>query len=218
MEGFIVKRGSGEAKIIEIPDKSCAAEYQINDIGYECYVEGTMVSFDGETVQVRTRNLFNINGQVNTNTVNKSTAPASWTTDTSNKKNTVSNNVLTAYKNISETWPDGQKISVKTGQTYTLSFRKLPDTGYSGVVRVDYWNGSQLVYQINWWSSDTTRQSITFVAQADLILLGFGTTQNNGSSSFTDIMLEEGDQLTDYVPYYSLISLTTGLPIEQNNN
>jgi hypothetical protein len=42
MEGFIVKRGSGETKTIEIPDKSCAAEYQINDVGHECYVGTTL--------------------------------------------------------------------------------------------------------------------------------------------------------------------------------
>lgn len=37
MEGFIVKHGGESAKIIEIPDKSCAACYQINDTAAECY-------------------------------------------------------------------------------------------------------------------------------------------------------------------------------------
>lgn len=149
------------------------------------------------------KNLFNINGDVNTRYDGQSST-----------NNTVSGNDLTTITNGGSTHLYGQKIYVGTGNTVSLSV-KLKSITYttepsenSTVAYMSLYNDNTTTGQLSSglkYNEVGIRKTITFIAQTDYIYAAFGRASLSNSATFTDIQVEIGSA-TSYEPY------TGGIP------
>ena len=151
------------------------------------------------------KNLFNINGDVNTR----------YNGETSNT-NTVSGNELTTTHNWGTAHGYGQRIYVGKGNTVTFSakLKSVVSEGYTGtaaVAQLTCYNDGSAADRVNLEFSLShigTTKSLQFTAQTDYIYLTFGayTTDRVSSATFTDIQLELGTEATEYEPYGAMPS------------
>ena len=170
------------------------AEYT-DDSSYTCQptVNAPVVvkGVDGKTEQVETtgKNLFNINGNVNTQGNDYQQLNI----------NTVSGNVLTCNVNGQKTNAVGQTISGLNSKTVTFSAKVISfGSGIEASIFV-YENGgynNNLVYaeEVN------SVIKITCAISTDNPVFAFATINGTGAQ-FTDIQVEIGETNTDWEPY-----------------
>ena len=136
-------------------------------------------------ITVTGKNLFDIDGNVNTTVGN-----------TQNAKNSVQNGILTSNYNSNIEALGGQLIKIENGKQYTISLNVISiGTGSSAYIAI-YRNGEP-IYSPN---TKVGAWKTTITATVDEILLAFGTTNGTGAQ-FTNIQLEVGDTATAYEPY-----------------
>ena len=165
-----------------------AADYKVKEFGIE-----------GNTEQATRsgKNLFNINGDVNTRY-----------DGTTNTNNTVSGNDLTTTTNAGSTNPYGQKIYVGTGNIVTFSV-KLKSITYdtaptSTVAYITLYNentSENRQSQSFAFNDVGTVKSVSFTASTDYIYATFGRASTDTSATFTDIQVELSSTPTSYEPY-----------------
>lgn len=141
----------------------------------------------GQSTQVTTtgKNLFDIDGNVNT-TVN----------NTQGAKNSVQNGILTSNYNSSNEALGGQLIKIENGKQYTISLNVISIGTGSGAYIAIYRNGEP-IYSPN---TKVGAWKTTITATVDEILLAFGTNGGVGAK-YTNIQVEEGASQTSYEPY-----------------
>lgn len=131
------------------------------------------------------KNLFDIDGNVNTTVDNAQLA-----------KNSVQNGILTSNYNSNNETLGGQLIKTENGKQYTISLNVISIGTGNGAYIAIYRNGEPLYspnMKVGAWKT-------TITATVDEILLAFGTTNGTGAQ-FTNIQLEVGDTATAYEPY-----------------
>ena len=141
---------------------------------------------------VTSKNLFNIDGEVNVRG-NNGVIDAGV--------NVVSNNILTCGRNGDEDHALGQKFNDLNGKEITFSAKVLSlGTGAQGALAI-YDNGSLAKMII----ADTinTVISTTYTCTSNNIVCGFFTTQGTGAQ-FTEIQVELGDTRTPWAKYQIL--------------
>ena len=156
-------------------------------------------NYPQEIKNVEGKNLFNINGNVNTRY-----------DGTTNTNNTVSGNDLTSTTNAGGTHPYGQKIYVGKGNVVTFS-AKLKSITYDTtpsltVAYITIYNDNTITdrqTQSFVFSDIGTIKSASFTASTDYIYATFGRSSITTSATFTDIQVEIGS-ITPYVPYNSI--------------
>lgn len=131
------------------------------------------------------KNLFDIDGNVNTTVDNAQIA-----------KNSVQNGILTSNYNSNNEALGGQLIKTENGKQYTISLNVISIGTGKGAYIAIYRNGEPL-YSPN---TKVGAWKTTITATVDEILLAFGTTNGTGAQ-FTNIQLEVGDTATAYEPY-----------------
>lgn len=161
---------------------------------------------------VTTKNLFNINGEVNIKGNTGVTEPS---------LNTVSGNVLTSSINGDSDYSCGQKIVGLNGKTFTFSVKCISTgTGTNGIIAIfDNNNPATFTYvALNQYNQ------LTYTATSDNIVVGF-STQGGTGAQFTDIQVEIGDTRTDYakyqnidIPTNSLFANIVSAPLPSNND
>lgn len=167
-----------------------SADYWVKEFGIEGNTEQETRSG---------KNLFNINGDVNTRY-----------DGTTNTNNTVSGNDLTTTTNAGSTNPYGQKIYVGTGNTVTFS-AKLKSVTYDTTPTPTTTVAYMTLYNENTtterqtnsfnYANIGTKKSVSIIALTDYIYATFGRASNDTSTTFTDIQVEIGSTATDYEPY-----------------
>lgn len=152
--------------------------YQAEMMNLKLYGKSTQVTTTG-------KNLFDIDGNVNT-TVN----------NTQGAKNSVQNGILTSNYNSSNEALGGQLIKIENGKQYTISLNVISiGTGSSAYIAI-YRNGEP-IYSPN---TKVGAWKTTITATGDEILLAFGTNGGVGAK-YTNIQVEEGASKTSYEPY-----------------
>ena len=151
------------------------------------------------------KNLFNINGDVNTR----------YNGTTSNK-NSVENGILLATSNFSDEHGYGQRIYVGAGNTVTFSARFLGVNGNvtlatEGIAGISLYDDNTVAGFIGVRFENTennTIKQLTKQALTDYIIVTFGIAKRAGvnegtytSASFTDIQVEIASTATPYEPY-----------------
>lgn len=131
------------------------------------------------------KNLFDIDGNVNTTVGN-----------TQKAKNSVQNGILTSNYNSSIEALGGQLIKIENGKQYTISLNVISIGTGSGAYIAIYRNGEP-IYSPN---TKVGAWKTTITATVDEILLAFGTNNGTGAQ-FTNIQIEQGDAATAYEPY-----------------
>ena len=131
------------------------------------------------------KNLFDIDGNVNTTVGN-----------TQNAKNSVQNGILTSNYNSSIETLGGQLIKIENGKQYTISLNVISIGTGSGAYIAIYRNGEP-IYSPN---TKVGAWKTTITATVDEILLAFGTDGGTGAQ-FTNIQIEVGNTATAYEPY-----------------
>ena len=139
------------------------------------------------------KNLFNINGEVNVN---------GNTGQVESGQNTVSGNILTCNVDGYNYHAVGQKITGLTGKTITFSARVLSlGTGQEAGIYI-YENGT-------WRKSATTTInkiiSCTYKTTTDEVITAFVTSNGTGAQ-FTDIQVEIGFNKSDYEEYGIIVN------------
>lgn len=144
---------------------------------------------NGQEVWIqKSRNLFNINGEVNLSCSSGSILGGA---------NVVSENVLTATQNTYYAHNVGQQFTNLKGKTFTISAKVLSNgTGKSGYIAIyeDYGR----VAGHNIYAGETS--SFSWTGKSDNIIIGFATASGE-NAQFTDIQIELGDERTEYEPY-----------------
>lgn len=131
------------------------------------------------------KNLFDIDGNVNTTVDNAQ-----------NAKNSVQNGILTSNYNSNNEALGGQLIKTENGKQYTISLNVISIGTGNGAYIAIYRNGEPL-YSPN---TKVGAWKTTITATVDEILLAFGTNNGTGAQ-FTNIQIEVGDTPTSYEPY-----------------
>ena len=153
-------------------------------------------------VVTMSKNLFDINSS------NVSVRPAAGKTEYTITENTLSVKVLDATVNNHYVFFRG--IAVKPNTKYTLSVGKRTRSHQDGHSFVNVMNGNNSSQIANSYLSNSeslTEMSTTFTTPANCTLLDFTFSASasnpilNAVSTYSDIMLEESDHKTDYVPY-----------------
>lgn len=171
-----------------------------------------MIAFDSETKQAYknddreikvmgnlylakkriSKNLFNINGQINVKQNDGSIT----------NKNTVQGNVLIAGTNGWYDYGSGQQFTNLNGKTFTITAKCISyGTGTGGVFAIGD-NYNQVAYK----HLDLNETgSITYTATSNNIIVGFAT-DNGENAQYTDIQLEIGNMATDYEEYGTYVN------------
>ena len=148
------------------------------------------------------KNLFDIDGNVNTTVDNAQIA-----------KNSVQNGILTSNYNSNNEALGGQLIKTENGKQYTISLNVISIGTGKGAYIAIYRNGEPL-YRPN---TKVGAWKTTITATVDEILLAFGTTNGTGAQ-FTNIQLEVGDTATAYEPYAEQrVNITLPQPLYNND-
>ena len=140
---------------------------------------------------VTTKNLFNINGEVNVKGSNGNIE----------NKNSVSGNILTTNTNSSVDNFCGQKIDNINGKTITFSAKVL-SIGTGTRANLGIYDNNTLIVD----KSERTVGNyitITYTATSNNIIVAFACGGGIGAQ-FTDIQVEIGDTRTDYAKYQNL--------------
>lgn len=139
---------------------------------------------------VRTKNLFNINGNVNEyNTPQEPTG-----------NNIVDDNVLTSNINGYSSVAAGQRFTNLNGKSFVFSAKIVSTgTGTAGYL-VIYDNGTMV--QISSFGSGETG-FLTHTGTSNDIVVAFATVAGTGAQ-YTDIQVEIGSVRTDYAPFQNL--------------
>ena len=161
----------------------------IHKLNFEEY--GTIVN-DYNSLYEPSKNLFNINGDVN---IRGNTGGAE-------NKNSVFGKVLTTNVNSRNEHSVGQKFTNLNGVTFTFSAKVLSNgTG----------DGARLsIYENNTFKGEKQKSAgnyieYTYTGTSNNIVLAFTTSGGTGAQ-FTDIQVERGSSRTYYVPYNELMS------------
>lgn len=143
----------------------------------------------GEKVWLqKSKNLFNINGNVNLYCNNGVQVSGG---------NIVSGNVLTATQNTYYAHNVGQKFTNLKGKTFTFSAKVVSvGTGSVGHIAI-YEDGVDVKHTS---ISVGSIGQVTYTGKSDNIILGFATGSGE-NAQFTDIQVELGDTATSYEPY-----------------
>ena len=145
---------------------------------------------------VRCRNIFDINGNVNIQANDGSQV----------SRNVVNGNVLTINSNSSSHYPVGQKFTNLNGKTITFSATVVSAGSSSAALPrirasiVD--NGTVVAYTQGTEGGVGDRVSITASCTSDNVVCGF-VTMNGTGGQVTDIQVEINDEVTDYTPHKS---------------
>ena len=163
----------------------------------------------GEKVWLqKSKNLFNINGNVNRYGINGA----------STTENAVSNGVLTSGFNAYHSHGSGQLFTNLNGRTFTCSAKVISNgTGVGGFLSI--YDNYVEVKNVSITSGNIG--SITYTGSSNNIIIGFST--NNGyNAQFTDIQVELGDSRTSYESFIVNEKIYTknanGVYEEFNNN
>lgn len=198
-----------------------SADARVHDLRiYGKTENGHSVGENGLTVTACGKNMFNINGNVNT--IHYGTYPDSWYEETGQYKNSVSNGILTAGRNNSQEFGCGQLIAVKPNTKYTFSATCISfGSGNGAVIRADKLKAtaSSEAFYRPYGSIDelNTRISFTITTDSSAEELCFQfATKNGRDAQFTDIQMEEAAQVSDFEPYKgNKINITTALPLRR---
>jgi len=136
---------------------------------------------------IRTKNMFNINGEVNIQGNN----------DTIVSSNSVSGNVLTTNINGSGSHGAGQKFTDLNGKTITFSAKCISTGTGTGANIIIYDNRVQKAYIT---ISNGQTKYLTYTATSDNVVLAFSTVSGTGAQ-LTDIQVEYGSEKTDYAEF-----------------
>ena len=153
------------------------------------------------------KNLFDINGDVNTNLLK-------GTTDT---KNTVNNNILTVDYNSKNTNGHGQKIyNVKAGDTICMSLNILSIGSSQGLgLRVK--DGDEYIKINDSYIKDIGCTSFIYTCKTDNIYVGFVCSEGTGVQ-IANIQVEKGNECTSYEPYKEkVVTIYTEQPIRSGD-
>ena len=145
------------------------------------------ISGDNEIV-VTGKNLFDINGNINT-----------WarTGETVSVNTVIDNNILQTNSNASATDLAGQKFTNLNGKTFTFTAKLISSgTGNSGYIVI--YDNKKIARPAQ--VSVGAKKNITYTAQSDDIVVTFGTVGGKGAQ-FTDIQVELNSTATDYVEH-----------------
>lgn len=140
------------------------------------------------------KNLFNINGDVNTNLSTGAERPGYIT---------VENGVLSTTLFTSGYHPNGQRLHNLKGKTVSFSAMSISEDvyGYIGI----YEDGIEELF--------TTGNGLIklegYVCKTDNPIFGFNTAGSVGGAQFTNIQIEIGETATDYEPYVSDVVTVT---------
>lgn len=145
---------------------------------------------------VRCKNLFDINGNVNIQANDGSQV----------SRNVVNGNILTINSNSSSHHPVGQKFTNLNGKTITFSATVVSAGSSSAAlprIRASITdNGTVVAYTQGTEGGVGDRVSITASCTSDNVVCGF-VTMNGTGGQVTDIQVEINDEVTNYVPYKS---------------
>ena len=142
-----------------------------------------------EQAQYEGKNLFNIDGDVNTQ----------WN-GTTGQSNTVQDGILTSGYNPGEGYIKGQVIDVTPDSTISISFDVLDvGTGTNAYVEVYAYGTNSVLKGYYDGVGNNIKLSGISVSEGQ-ILVGFGTARGTGAQ-YTNIQVEYGDTPTSYEPY-----------------
>lgn len=146
-------------------------------------------------ITLSSKNLFNINGDVNTR----------YNGQTGNY-NSVENNNLTTTYSTNNGYPYGQRIYVGTGKKVTISgiVTDINATGSKSALIMCFNDNTTTETQIVAFDDTeiNTRKSFSFTPNTDYIIVAFaGRYTGFVSATFTDIQVEYGETATPYLPY-----------------
>ncbi len=150
---------------------------------------------------IKTKNIFNINGEVNI----KGNNGTDIGTD-----NTVSGNILTSNYNSANSHGYGQKFTNLNGKTFTFSAKCVSMGTSSTGAKISVYDNNVLKVEKN--ITTNNYDSITYTATSNLIVVAFSTAGGTGAQ-FTDIQVEIGSSRTNYVEYQGI-----GYVSGQNSN
>lgn len=149
-------------------------------------------------ITLSSKNLFNINGDVNTR----------YNGQTGNYNSVENNNLTTTYStNVGYSY--GQRIYVGAGKKVTISsvVTDINSTGSkSAIIMCFNDNTATGVQSVAFDNTEiNTRKSFSFVPDTDYIIVTFAGRYNGFvSATFTDIQVEYGETATTYEPYYNI--------------
>ena len=105
----------------------------------------------------------------------------------------------------------GFTFDTRVGETYTISFKGSSDGDYKSVYLS---NEAGWSYRYRSITLSTTERvdRVTFTATSDVLMVGFyiTATGSTGTMTISNLQLEFGSAVTDFVPF---ASLTTNLPV-----
>ncbi len=163
---------------------------------------------------VTTKNLFNINGNVNVRGNTGATEPG---------LNTVSGNVLTNNVDGNLEHAVGQKFTNLNGKTITFS-AKVVSFGESQRAGIFIYENNVLTGISAITTQIDTYVSCTYTCNSDNIICAFTSLDGTGAQ-FTDIQVEIGDTKTDWaeyqnidIPTNSLFANIVSAPLPGNND
>lgn len=165
---------------------------QVQD-NIEDYIDGKTSMGSIIVEDIECKNLFDINGNVNTQANNGSQV----------SKNSVSNGILTTQVNTYDEHVVGQKIEDLTGKTITFSAKVVSTgTGKYGIIYI-YEDG---IAKKSVQGEIQSELSTTYTCTSNNVVFAFGTNGDSASTSgkgaqFTNIQVEIGDTKTDYVEH-----------------
>lgn len=146
-------------------------------------------------IKIQNKNLFNINGDVNTR----------YNGQTGNY-NSVENNNLTTTYSTNDGYSYGQRIYVGAGKKVTISsvVTDINSTGSkSAIIMCFNDNTTTGVQSVAFDNTEiNTRKSFSFTPNTDYIIVTFAGRYNGFvSATFTDIQVEYGETVTTYIPH-----------------
>lgn len=141
---------------------------------------------------IATKNIFNMNGNINIRANNGNTETL----------NSISNNILTCNVNGWQEHAVGQKFTDLNGKTITFSAKLISKgTGDGGGIAIYSNNALVTTSTVNNLNEYVI---ITYTCNSDNVVCGFFTTGGGIGAQYTDIQVEIGNSRTDYSPYQDL--------------